>query len=104
VIVEYVRYVLSASTPEALIQAYGDAAKHLAAAPECIDYELTQCADDPRSFILRIRWNSIEAHMAGFRRGPDFPPFLVAVRPFISEIVEMRQYLATPVQAVANEP
>jgi hypothetical protein len=42
--------------------------------------------------------------MAGFRRGPDFPPFLVAVRPFISEIVEMRHYLATPVQAVANEP
>ena len=97
-IVEYIRYALTTHAPEELIRAYGGAAKHLDAAPECIDYELTQCAEDPKSLILRIRWESAQAHMDGFRRGPHFPPFLGAIRPFVGEIVEMRHYLATPVR------
>ena len=48
-IVEYIRYAMTTHTPEDLIAAYGDAAKHLDAAPECIDYELTQCADDAKA-------------------------------------------------------
>ena len=101
-IIEYIRYVMTAHTPEDLIKAYGDASRHLDAAPECIDYELTQCADDPKSLILRIRWQSAEAHMDGFRRGPHFPPFLGAIRPFVGEIAEMRHYHATPVHTAAK--
>ena len=101
-IVEYVRYEMKAHRPEDLIEAYGDAARHLDVAPECLGYELTQCADDPNSLILRILWQSAEAHKTGFRRGPHFPPFLGAIRPYVGEIVEMRHYLPTPVQAAAG--
>jgi quinol monooxygenase YgiN len=101
VIVEYVRYVLTTSSPADFIRTYGVAAEHLGAAPECTDYELTQCAEDPRSMILRIVWQSAEAHTAGFRRGPHFGPFVAAIRPFVGEIAEMRHYLPTPVRAVA---
>ena len=101
-IVEYIRYAMTTHTPEDLIGAYGDAAKHLDAAPECIDYELTQCADDPKSLILRIRWQSAEAHMQGFRRGLHFPPFLGAIRPFVGEIVEMRHYVRRLVATTAE--
>ena len=96
-IVEYIRYAMKAHTPEALIQAYGEASSQLDAAPECVDYELTQCVEEPTSFILRIRWQSAEAHISGFRRGPHFGPFLAAIRPFIGEIAEMRHYQPTPV-------
>lgn len=96
-IVEYVRYALTTSSPEELIEAYSKAAVQLVAAPECIDYELSQCADDPTVLVLRIRWKSAEAHMEGFRRGPHFPLFLAAIRPFVGEIVEMRHYVLTPV-------
>ena len=92
-IVEYIRYTMTAHMPEQIIEAYGKAAVHLDAAAECVDYELTQCAEDPKSLILRIRWQSAEAHMDGFRRGPHFPPFLNAIRPFVGEIVEMRHYV-----------
>ena len=88
--VEYIRYVLTDHDPDTLVAAYGEAGKHLAAAPECLGYELTQCAEDAASFILRISWLSVEAHMNGFRRGPHFPPFLAAIQPFIPEIAEMR--------------
>ena len=36
-----------------------------------------------RQFILRIEWTSADGHMQGFRKSPQFPPFLAAIRPFI---------------------
>ena len=94
-IIEYIRYELSVHEGAELIDAYAAARVHLEAAPECIGYELSQCEEAPASFILRIRWTSTEAHMQGFRRGPHFPPFLAAIRPFVGEIAEMRHYRPT---------
>ncbi|MEP9355108.1 NAD(P)-binding domain-containing protein [Xanthobacter sp. KR7-65] len=93
--VEYVRYVLTAHSVDDFLKAYEEAGRHLAAAPECLGYEITQCEDEAASFILRIRWASVAAHMEGFRRGPHFPPFLAAIRDFIPEIAEMRHYRQT---------
>ncbi len=95
-IVEYVRYDLVAHQPEELVAAYSSAVDSLRAAPECLAFELTQCEEAPRSFILRIEWLSTAAHLQGFRKGPNFPPFLSAIKAFIGEIAEMRHYAATP--------
>ena len=93
--IEYIRYVLAEHHPDELVAAYTEAGRHLAVAPECLGYELTQCVEDAGSFILRIHWTSVDAHMSGFRRGPHFPPFLAAIQPFIPEIAEMRHYRST---------
>jgi hypothetical protein len=89
---EYIRYVLKDHGPESLVAAYVEAGKHLTAAPECLGYELTQCEEDPNSFVLRIHWESTEKHLQEFRHGPHFPAFLAAIRDFVPEIVEMRHY------------
>ena len=94
-IVEYIRYELTAHSAQNLIDAYAQAAPHLQAAPECLGYELAQCDEAPATLVLRIHWQSAEAHMQGFRRGTHFPPFLAAIRPFIGEIAEMRHYTPT---------
>jgi len=93
--IEYIRYVLKDHDPAAFISAYTEACKHLAASPECLGYDLDQCDDDPNTFVLRIRWISVEAHIEGFRRGPNFPPFLAAIRQFVPMIAEMRHYNPT---------
>ncbi|MBC8025302.1 MAG: antibiotic biosynthesis monooxygenase [Steroidobacteraceae bacterium] len=95
-IIEYIRYDLIAHQPEELVTAYTAAVDSLRAAPECLGFELTQCEEAPRSFILRIEWQSTAAHLQGFRKGPNFPPFLAAIKPFIAEIAEMRHYAKTP--------
>ena len=95
--VEYIRYELVAHAPDELVSAYTDAAECLRAAPECLAFELTRCEEAPRSFILRIEWRSTAAHWEGFRKGPQFPPFLAAIKPFIGEIAEMRHYTPTTV-------
>jgi heme-degrading monooxygenase HmoA len=32
-----------------------------------------QGIEDPQRFVLRIEWQSVEAHTKGFREGPLFP-------------------------------
>jgi quinol monooxygenase YgiN len=94
--VEYIRYTVEDATRrDQLISAYRAAVTALDAAPECLSYELGVCEEDSTSVILRIEWASIEAHLQGFRKGPNFPPFFKAIGGFVKEITEMRHY--TPV-------
>jgi hemoglobin len=96
-IVEYVRYVIPAERSTAFEAAYARARSSLDASPECLAYELSRCRDEPSSYVLRIEWTSVEAHLEGFRRGAQFPAFFAAVKPFVSDIVEMRHYDVTRV-------
>ena len=95
--VEYIRYVLNRHSGEELVAAYRVAAENLRAAPECLAYELTRCEEDPNSYVLRIRWTSTSDHLQKFRKGPHFPPFFAAIKPFVDEIAEMRHYADTGV-------
>lgn len=95
-IVEYIRYTVTDSArQQAFLDAYREAAKSLDAAPECLAYELTQCEEDPSSFILRIEWTSTERHLEGFRKGQQFRSFFTAIGGFVKEISEMRHYKLT---------
>lgn len=96
-IVEYIRYTIPGEPSAEFESAYAEAQAPLGASPECREYELSRCTDDPSSYVLRIEWESVEAHLQGFRRGAQFRVFFAAVKPFVSEIVEMRHYALTSV-------
>ncbi|MHA6762661.1 group II truncated hemoglobin [Streptacidiphilus sp. PAMC 29251] len=106
-ITEYIRYRIPAKTeveagaesgPEAFEAAYARAAASLAAAPQCVEYELTRCVDEPEHYVLRIVWTSAADHTAGFRGGPHFRAFFAAIKPYVSDIEEMRHYAHTAVR------
>jgi quinol monooxygenase YgiN len=97
-IVEYVRYQIPEDRRSSFEGAYAEARASLDASPHCLAYELARCGEDPGRYVLRIEWDSAEGHMQGFRRGPHFPPFLAAVRPFIEHLEEMRHYEVTAVR------
>lgn len=100
IIAEYIRYtVADQARGKELQRAYVIAAHQLDAAPECLAYELAQCEEDAMSWTLRIEWRSTEAHLQGFRKGPYFPAFLEAIRGFMPEIAEMRDYVVTDVRS-----
>jgi truncated hemoglobin YjbI/quinol monooxygenase YgiN len=92
--IEYIRYRIPEGGAPAFEEAYRRAADSLAAAPQCVDYELTRCAEEPESYTLRIRWTSVADHLEGFRRGEHFRTFLAAVQPYVPAIEEMRHYEA----------
>lgn len=96
-IVEYIRYKIAYDRQSAFVEAYRQAAAYLQSSPYCLSYELTHCEEDSQNFVLRIEWTSTEEHLNGFRKSPQFAPFLQLVRPYFNEIEEMNHYKLTDV-------
>ncbi|GII81428.1 hypothetical protein Sru01_64100 [Sphaerisporangium rufum] len=101
-IVEYIRYRIPDDRAAGFEEAYHRAAAFLARAPQCVDYELTRCVDEPAHYILRITWTSAEDHLGGFRKGDLFPGFLAEIRPYVEAIEEMRHYETTAVRGTGG--
>ena len=97
-IVEYIRYKIAEGRAEAFVEAYDKAAESLRASPHCLGFELSRCSEAREHFILRIQWDSSEGHLQGFRKSPEFGSFFAAVKPFLSDIEEMRHYEITAVR------
>lgn len=97
-IIEYIRYKVAADEAPALIAAYQVAGTSLQSSAHCLGFELTQCTEEPESFVLRITWDSLDGHLKGFRASPEFPKFFQAIRPYIAKIEEMRHYQFTSVR------
>jgi hemoglobin len=91
-IVEYIRYTVTGDRDEAFLEAYAGAAALLQADPRCHGYEVSRSVDEPHRFVVRIEWESAEAHLAGFRTGPAFSDFLALVGPYVGDIEEMKHY------------
>jgi quinol monooxygenase YgiN len=96
-IIEYIRYTIADDQRQAFEQGYERAQAELLASPHCLGYELAQCVEAPGSYILRIEWDSAEGHLQGFRTSPGFRNFFAAIRPFVSNIEEMRHYALTSI-------
>lgn len=101
-IVEYIRYRIDGADAAEFEAAYARAAASLAAAPECADYELSRCVDEPEWYVLRITWTSADAHMKEFRSGEHFPAFFAEIKPYVKRIEEMRHYERTAVRGTGG--
>jgi quinol monooxygenase YgiN len=91
-IVEYLRYAIDPDRAEAFIADYEAASAPLLASPWCLSFDLCRCVEEPSSFILRIEWTSAEDHLGKFRGSPEFRAFFAKIRPYLSDIAEMRHY------------
>lgn len=96
--VEYIRYRIPPERSADFLAAYTRAAVPLAAAPQCVDYELTRCEEDFEHYILRITWTSTKDHLEGFRGSELFRDFFAEIRPYVENIEEMRHYTPTAVR------
>jgi quinol monooxygenase YgiN len=103
-IVEYIRYKLKNHTGDdfeatfaGFESAYREAAQYLDKSPNCQGYQLARCVEEPDRYVLRIDWDSVEGHLMGFRRTPDFSRFFEAIKAYIGEIEEMQHYMPTSV-------
>ena len=97
-IVEYIRYTIAEDRRGAFEDAYRRAQWALSVSPHCLTYELARCVEEPAAYTLRIEWDSLDGHLQGFRRSPEFRAFFQEVRPFVDAIEEMRHYEVTSIR------
>ena len=98
-VVEYIRYQIPSARAEAFIAAYAAAAKELKDSPHCLGHEVSRGVEEPENFTVRIEWDSVQGHEAGFRKSPGFSAFLAEVRPFFDQIREMKHYAVLATQS-----
>lgn len=91
-VVEYIRYEVPAEQRAQFIAAYKAAGADLKASPHCLRYEISEGVEEPDNVIVRIEWDSVEGHEKGFRTSAQFKSFFVKVKPFFSQIREMKHY------------
>jgi quinol monooxygenase YgiN len=96
-IVEYIRYRIAPEQRTEFEASYSHAQKPLQASPHCLGWELSHGIEEPDHYILRIEWDSLDGHEQGFRTSPEFQEFFSAIRPYVSDIEEMRHYERTAV-------
>jgi quinol monooxygenase YgiN len=91
-VVEIIRYDIAPESAQHFITAYTEAGTYLNRSPHCLSYEIINGVEEPNHFIIRIEWESMEGHMQGFRRSPEFQHFFALVKPFFNAILEMKHY------------
>lgn len=96
-IAEYTRYLIPAEKHKEFEAAYQKAQEFLKKSPHCLGYELSRCNEEPERYMLRIEWKSMDEHLNGFRKEPNFKQFFALVQPFIKNIQEMQHYELTEI-------
>jgi heme-degrading monooxygenase HmoA len=94
--VEIIRYTIVEEQRGMFEEAYRKAGVVLQSSPYCLGYEIIRGIDEPQRYIVRIHWTSKEDHLQGFRQSKEFGSFFNLVKPFYSNIDEMKHYIITP--------
>jgi quinol monooxygenase YgiN len=91
-VIEYIRYQIPAERHAEFRAAYLSAGVELRASPQCLRHEVSQGVEEPDHFIVRIEWDSVDGHLKIFRASAEFAAFFAKVKPFFSNILEMKHY------------
>ncbi len=64
------------------VAALAEAKVLIARSPGFLGLEVSQCIEEPSTFLLLVEWESLEDHVEGFRQGPDFDAWKAALHHF----------------------
>ncbi|WP_405726883.1 antibiotic biosynthesis monooxygenase [Streptomyces sp. NBC_00028] len=91
-VVEHARLTVEAGREEEFQEVFGKARLVLAEAEGFRWAELLRCEERPRVFLLLVGWESVEAHMTGFRESERFQRWRALVGPFFAEPPAVAHY------------
>ncbi|MDH6513754.1 heme-degrading monooxygenase HmoA [Streptomyces sp. SAI-135] len=93
-VVEHALLTVEAGREEEFQEVFGKARQVLAEADGFHWSELLRCAERPRTFLLLVGWESVEAHTVGFRESDRFGRWRALVGPFFAERPAVEHYHA----------
>lgn len=60
--------------------------------PGCRSVRLFRSVESPDRFLLFVEWDSVEAHMEGFRKSDDFTRWREIVSPYFAYLSDMEHF------------
>jgi len=98
-VTEIIRYLVTDGKEAEFETAYARAAEILDASPFCLNYKLARSLRETNRYLLLIEWESVSAHLEGFRKSAEFGEFFRLVKPYYRMLEEMEHYEATAVKS-----
>jgi heme-degrading monooxygenase HmoA len=81
---------------ESFESAFADAKTVMESSPGCQSVRLYRSIEEPDRFMLVVEWDSVEAHMEGFRKSEAFTKWREIVGPYFAYLSEMAHYREVP--------
>jgi heme-degrading monooxygenase HmoA len=76
--------------------AFAQAKSLLTENPGCRSARLTQGVESPSRFVLLVEWDTLDAHLVGFRESPAFGRWRELLGPFFAAPPDVEHYTDLP--------
>jgi len=94
-ILERALFAIKPGKTEEFAGAFTKARKLLEATPGFQRLEMRRGLEAPETFLLLVWWDSVEAHMKGFRESPAITEWRALLSPFFAATPRMEHYGAS---------
>jgi heme-degrading monooxygenase HmoA len=94
-ILEHAVLKVKPSLGDAFLAAFAEARQIIAAAPGCRAVQLSRCVEDEDRFLLLVEWDSLEAHLDGFRGSEPYQRWKELLHHFYDPFPTVDHYRAT---------
>jgi heme-degrading monooxygenase HmoA len=94
-ILERALFAIKPGKAEEFAGAFAKARKLLEAKPGFQRLEMRRGIEAPETFLLLVWWDSVEAHMKGFRESPAITEWRALLSPFFADTPRMEHYGAS---------
>lgn len=81
---------------DAFVAAYRQARSEVIGTPGCRSIRLTRGVESPSRFVLLVEWDSVEAHLDGFRATDRFTRWRAAIGPHFAGPPAMEHFTDIP--------
>jgi heme-degrading monooxygenase HmoA len=76
--------------------AFREAQAIIASMPGYLSHELQRCLERPNEYVLLVRWATLEAHEAGFRRSSEYAEWKRLLHHFYDPFPVVSHYRLVP--------
>jgi heme-degrading monooxygenase HmoA len=92
-VLEHALLAVRPGEEEAFTAVLGEALGVITRSPGCRSARVLRGHESPSTFLLLVEWDSLEDHLDGFRRSPDFELWRSLVGPFWVELPDVQHFL-----------
>lgn len=72
--------------------AFAEAREIIESMPGFVSLELDRGVEQPSTYLLLVRWTSLEAHTVGFRQSPEYARWSALLHSFYEPFPEVLHY------------
>ncbi len=102
-VIELIRYSVTAGDEAAFEEAYRSAGALLEASSHCLGFSLMRATRERQRYIMTIYWDSPDGHLIGFRQSGAFKEYQDHLAPYAAAVESDGHYRKTGIELTKKQ-